>query len=52
MSVETAVEYPYPVKCRKDGERSIRAAAVDNDNVLCPSQVGHRAGDVVLFIVR
>jgi hypothetical protein len=52
MGIKATVEYAYVGKFRQHGECCIRAAAVDDDNILRPPKLGQSAGDILFLIKR
>ena len=51
MGIETAVKDAHVRKVCEDRQRSIRAGAVNHDNVLGPGKMGQRA-DILFLAIR
>jgi hypothetical protein len=51
MGIEGTIEHADVRKMCKSGQRSIRAA-VNQDNVLRPGEMGQRAADILFLIIR
>ena len=51
MRIKPPFEYAHIRKSGKDSERSICAAAVNYDDILCPLEPGQSAANILLLIV-